>query len=197
VVIIAALAIPAISKSKATASSAKCISQLRKIHTSMMLYIQDNNNEFPPANSSVAPWTGLWYNPSSNPQDSVIGFSNEDSLSFQRLTVCPMNTSSSPATAAKNQYGYPYVCNYEVMRQQGSSLEPVRIFTISNPSRVFLLADSGINNDWGLGVLSTSVGASSWARLREAHNGKINVLWVDGHITSEKKFNITKDNVAF
>lgn len=181
-----------------SSKSVKCIGQLRQIYIGMQLYMQDNQGEFPPANPPIQNWnkgwTGMWYNPSGNAEQGLPQYFS-GSKNLELLSVCPSNqVKDTSTTSLKNRFGYPYVCNYEIMRQNGSSLPARRIQNIQ-ASRAFLLADSPMSG-WGAGVTKSSFNTAAWDRLAERHSGCMNVLWADGHVTSNPKAFLKLENVA-
>jgi prepilin-type processing-associated H-X9-DG protein len=132
---------------------------------------------------------GVWYD-NSVPENGVSAYvGGADNL--YRLIVCPANRASKPPVATRTPYGFPYICNYELMPQNGVNTPPPHLGSIDT-SKCILLVDAGIGADWK-GPGFTSYGG--WDRMAERHGERMNVLWADGHISWMRKANIKRSDI--
>lgn len=178
----------------------QCVAKLRQIGVVIGLYLSEHNNVFPPANAATtlppnavttlaeaAGWSGAWYAPTLPVDGGLVPYV-QTREALDSLVVCPGNryvTSGPPPT--KNQIGYPYTVNYNVMVASGAVKAKSKL-EIERPSEIVLMADSALGTTgtttWGTGVNSTT---SGWAALDNRHGGRMNILWVDGHVTTGRK----------
>lgn len=179
----------------------QCASQLRQIYTAISLYRSEYNNTFPAAN----PWnsdTGdagwlAWYTGNSkygkeSPLAGYVG--GLDTL--RRLSVCPVNTQNEAGPIPENThntYGYPYTVNYNLMVDSLSGGKmPKNASLVTRPANTVLMADSE-PSVWGLGFGDT--GWANFQRIGKRHNQKSNILWCDGHVTTQALDAITNSNL--
>ncbi len=191
------LAIPAAQRIKERSRGVVCVQQMRGIYQAIQLYTQDHRGEFPRANTSkigvdptLGQWEGVWYNPRVNPEKGVPGYLEGGVERMLQLVLCP-DARLQPAPASTyNPHGYPYVCNYEIMTQNGFVHPSPRMHEL-RLEKTALLFDGSVGASWGYGVVATSPTAASWARVRESHASRMNVMWADGRVTQERKAEIT------
>jgi len=206
IAIISVLAICAFSvqqKVTRSARSTQCASNLRQIYTMMQLYMGDHNGSFPPANSWNAPngpsggdWTGLWYSPNKQANKENVGLAvyagGQNAL--HKIVVCPENRSSTIAPTMYNPVGYPYIVNYFIMVPHGTS-PAVRFSAVLRSTATILMVDSGTgqtpNIKWNLGFNSTSAVS---AYVENRHQGRLNALWTDGHVSAMRREDIVGSN---
>lgn len=187
--ILAALLLPSISQYRKLSSASVCAGQMRQLYTVLVSYAGDNNGEFCPAYNEMLPGDqAVWYY-----KLSVLSSYSGGGKQLQKLTVCPELRSSAPlgienGQYISNDYGYPYVVNYNVMRNNGTLRRP-RFGTITSPSQVVLMTDTKKMSGWGYGFGDTSLGSIN--RIGEPHAEKTNILWCDGHTTRETRDVIT------
>lgn len=170
-----------------SAHSAGCLNNLRTIGIAFRTFASDNNQACMPAYVGSFesleiiqryPFTGYWNSPIPE------GTSNlGDSKTAAKITHCPASKKSNPT----------YTANYNVMR---ASNQPWRsILSIKNMSKTMLMTDSSVTS-WGPGFNNLTAGQGFNRVADETHGGKINILWADGHVTTEKKSDITVENLA-
>lgn len=176
--------------------SVQCVSQLSSIYKGFALYIQDNQGSFPPAAPPPpveatwnVKWTGLWLSPKTYPEAGMPQYFVGGARELQKLAVCPTNKKAS-AASGNPAVIYHYLCNYEVMTQSGFTRAPARLGGFV-ASKAILLIDASVGSDWGFGLPANNVGLAAWKRVENRHDGRLNILWADGHITSNTKENLT------
>lgn len=198
---LACLSLTALNRALDISKSVKCVSQLKAVYTGFQLYLQDNRGSFPPANPQPPEnaawnikWQGPWYAPTVSPDEGLPRYFAGGNSGLAKLVVCPVNNVKLPAATGSNQI-FHYVCNYEVMTQQGFPRAPARIINF-RASEAVLLVDSAVGMDWGFGIPANNVNLTAWKRVAERHRDQLNILWADGHVTSAKKASLTQDDFA-
>lgn len=168
-----------------------CRVQLRQVYTVMELYMNDHHGRFPPGAAPLPEsvgytleWRGVWYAPVTNPLSGLPGYVDGGLDEMKRMVICPKNAQRNSQANAYNEFGFPYVCNYEIMTQSGAARVPPRREDM-DASRTVLLADSAMASKWGLGVTAISIDREAKSRLENRHGEQMNVIWADGHITAE------------
>lgn len=173
-----------------------CTQQLGQVYGALRAYSVEHYGRFPRGatggkdEAGFDSWgTGVWYD-NSIPENGVSAYiGGPDSL--YRLIVCPANRESSPPVATRTPYGFPYICNYELMTQNGKNTAPPYLGSIDT-AKCILLVDAGIGADWkGPGFTALA----GWERMAERHGEKMNVLWADGHISWMRKADIKKNDI--
>lgn len=184
VAIIAILAImitPAISNGIASAKAAKCVNNLRQLGLMSNTYSADFDNQFPWAWGSVSSW-----------MESMVAhveFGGDlakarDAIAREKVpSRCPVRTLSNAEYDAINKktYWYSYGINYVNLGGGGALVPPISRLMVKNPSKCVFLADGKPETGWGYLV------NPGWgdAQPSDRHQGRSNVLWADGHVTSE------------
>lgn len=163
IAILAAILFPVFTSAKQSARNAQCASNLRQIGLAMSRYADDNNGRlctYYDANSNVTWWSAVYrYSKSS------------------KIWACP---------SAKPNIGWGYGYNYWY-------LDFAYVSSVRSPSKMVLVCDAGADTkgiDYGWSQLAVvppsvfSTYANSWPAPR--HDNMIKVLWLDGHVSSEK-----------
>ncbi|MBI4026754.1 MAG: type II secretion system protein [Verrucomicrobia bacterium] len=165
--ILAALLMPALKRARDAAKSVNCMSNLKQLGLAAMLYANDNNRSFPHYNGH--PTVPFWY--SVGPDSFFAGKylynrpTNSNALELGSVFDCPL---------LKDGWGnldHPY--NSECLY--------VSLNSIRSPSKKILFCDGAyyfINND-------TPGTLPHWDTAARYHpNGKMNAVFVDGHVES-------------
>ena len=194
IAILAALLIPSFGRARTQSQSATCANNLRQISVLTGIYATENNGEFP------APWSYnyLW-------MDKLIADTQfggdfvkaHAAMSTDKAgTRCPtrLRSSADYSTTFKAVYSpiaardggnwwFNYGMNYVNLSSSVSGARiPIRQINIQTPSQCIYLADSNIE----IGGSPRDINRG-WSAAYPAarHNGRANVLWVDGHVTAE------------
>jgi prepilin-type processing-associated H-X9-DG protein len=177
IAILAAMLLPALQGAKNRARSAECMSNLRQLSMAFHLYAE-NNNGFPPphydANATPVQWPGR-IAPYLNLKVVYVWYVTE----MQPVLRCGLNP-------LKDLGGNPsnYSVNHAIC-SNGPWWQWQRLGNLRNPTRTLLLFDAGPAAD-----LITKPAyyvpdiAGDIARAQQAnwHMGKLNAVYVDGHV---------------
>lgn len=197
VAVLAATLLPAVNRSIGAARQAKCQSNLRQVGSGLNSYAADNDMAMP---------YGYWVPPSGESQtwDKLIS----DYLGIRRDTVwlptasvmsCPADKLPGVATANRFRRTYSMVRGSEgfgiTANGQQASQPGVRLATVPSPSRTIIVTEfssalaKGDSSDSVVGSPACSVIDSPARQLAAGngkpdglHAGKMNYLFVDGHV---------------
>ncbi len=202
--VLAALIFPLAKMGTEAAKSAKCVSNLRQLSAETMSYVADKGFYPPMISQTTHPTTGAIGN---NGDDY---YSIIDRSSSKGCTICPSAKSTGYDATGRPKEGYggnpTILINY-----QNYNPPLVRPAQIARPSEVVLLTDGCQNpaNGYALGffawwgpngqavtgdptkaetpLTTAQVGlvySPPQSMLPLRHNGRANILFCDGHITS-------------
>lgn len=182
--ILVALIVPSLGKYRSMSRQTQCASNLRQIHSAILMNANENNGmlmlayEYGPKNDVNA----MWYEPKSQLASYVGG-----SEMLKKIAICPelYIAGSSPkdkmGNSIRSENGLPFVVNYNVLSNNPGDAVRVRISQISKPSQTVMMADTKMVGSWGQGFSVPEY--TSWERIGTPHNNKTSVLWCDGHIS--------------
>jgi prepilin-type processing-associated H-X9-DG protein len=197
IVVLAAMSFMGASRMKEKARSAVCASNIRQVGMAMLSYTSDNQNKLPPL-AKIDPRTGkqsgiwtlvlardgyLW-----DPQTPGTPRLNEG------VWACPECTESSNITHMGYGIAEATVIQYDDRVSRANTrlgkteFGSLRLSSIKNPSRTWLLGDAALKPDkleesW-YAVWSNPTKWGSGHTPAERHGGKVNVCMVDGHVES-------------
>ncbi len=182
--ILAALLMPALKNARDSAKSIQCMNNLRQLGLMTEVYCNDNDNYFPLA------WGGVTWMES---LVATVQFQGDVAKAREAIATekvpsrCPVRllsdaeykAFSSSAFGVPVDYWYMYGINY--IGLGGGGIPSIRRDTVKNSGGCIYLTDSTAESGWGH-ILNPG-----WNLAYPAarHHGKSNVLWVDGHVTSE------------
>jgi prepilin-type processing-associated H-X9-DG protein/prepilin-type N-terminal cleavage/methylation domain-containing protein len=205
--ILTAMIFPVFAKAREAARKSVCMSNLKQLSLAMLMYLQDNDSGFVPADSPdmlrrwhgarlatsdpfVAEWGPLWeyyaheglkHCPSFSPSDSDFGYDQ-----------------------GTGGYGYnaQYVGGTPVFVEDAADLAamctPAKEFVIADPARTVMLTDTAFLDCEGYlfeySFCEPPIGEAASARMpctcnlnpstHFRHNGRANVAFCDGHVQS-------------
>jgi prepilin-type N-terminal cleavage/methylation domain-containing protein/prepilin-type processing-associated H-X9-DG protein len=183
IAILASILFPVFARARENARRASCMSNLKQIGLGIMMYVQDYDEKYPPANITNEGTGYFWW-------QLLDPYTKSTQLEF-----CPSATSQSTPTSLN------YGANMLIMRdgRYFNTLPPVAMAAIEAPSTTYLLMDSGfyrINvpyigapvSGWGWLPGSGALGATFYNTSPPAdwetgrHFDGVNVTFADGHV---------------
>ena len=211
IAVLAAISTPVIQGAMGGSKAAACLLNLRQIGSATMAYAADHNTQLPPAGTGGTPQWAL----------AIAPYIGGDPKNKKSIFVCP--DCAVPVQSAKgNEVAVTYAMHGGLMPKGAPS---VRLHSIPRPQEIILAADmcqNPGNRGWspysienppvfkgggrtgtdGLDLdtpISTSTdadtGNNAWIRYR--HNGRANVVMVDGHAQAMPKGEILNRNVIY
>ena len=190
IAILAALLLPSLNTARGVAKRISCAGNIRQLNLLLQSYAGDFNGLLPPVLSTdySTTWTMLLMNAGYIPSQSSI-----PTQGWNRVLACP----TMPNLPTDYRYN-PHIglnddlADFSSSPYVGTSLQPSKV---KNPSSLIMAADvrqcaagTGFNplfiGDFRFypPTLWTSTGDFGYPDAR--HNGAVNVLWLDGHISS-------------
>ena len=192
IAILAAILLPALQRAREEARTVSCVNNLKQIGLGFTMYLQNYDEYFPPL---VYPGTDCCY---------THLLLLEKYVPNQMLFICPSRKKLNMWSQWKNLdidninlnsaypyrfpcYGYNFDIGTSYYYPPGGYLPPAKFSQIRPPSSTILLADN-IYKPWsphddGCFRLDWALGDDQ--PLYAVHAGCVNVLWVDGHATSQ------------
>lgn len=186
--VLVVLILPVGMRVKAAADSSKCAANLRQMGVLFHLYAQDHDNRLPLRHQ----WA----------EDGVTGLSWEDMLlpyvgrelkpagthTAPKIYYCPSflaaDTSKPRNPRVNNGFAVGYVCNGYILKDKINSPDFANtrsLLEFENPSRTLLLADGRQLGGPAVHMLEETKSGSSRVGF-DLHNGRVNVLMVDGSV---------------
>lgn len=196
IAILASMMLPALNKARDKAKAIKCVSNLKQIGQSSIMYAGDRNGWFPIA-EAVPGYPCSWkYEISSYilPGKKVTSYSDSD------LRTGAFNCPSLPMPVTKSQYGgYGWNKQYFGFRYtpsestaSGGSRYPgqcrIKLHQVVRPSSSAFCGDD-YRKSLGIESFTTNTNylyltkpsTSSGTYISDAHTNGLNVSWADGH----------------
>ncbi len=214
--ILASLLLPALNRARAKARSMQCVNNLRQLFLANRMYADENKGFFCPAAPDIdSPGGGLvrWHGARETPDSPFDPGKGPlaEYLPDRRVKECPEFTEfqrevngMTAFEAGTGGYGYnaAYVGGTDYLRPRPlASIMTTRDVRLRKPTETIMFTDTAMAQD-GL-IIEYSFaeppyfvtpdhphGNPDWGyaspSLHFRHNGRVNVLWCDGHVTSEK-----------
>ncbi len=173
IAILAAMLLPALNKAREKAKQVQCSNNLKQIGSAHDFYSGDFDGFVIPCQS-----TGAWYYRPEPNIWSYVGYKNKSIWKAEiPIALCPSDQSPQELTA-----GYPSL-SYAQNLQSGWNLGLANKFTkcylnsmFKYPSEFMMTVDSA--------TYYANCDGSNTVTMEDRHNGRINLLFRDGHIDS-------------
>ena len=215
IAILAALLFPVFTTAKSSAKRARCVCNLRQLAAAVLMYADDNNGRCVPAAADMfdlnhyrwhgwRPAEGTDFLPQKGPLWSYLARSGG-------IKVCPsardFALDYAPNDFEANCGGYGYNAAYVggTYYQHGFSPEATAeaslVSDIKRPSKTIMFTDAAMAQGYptphtteysfcepvfGVGENNTVLSFHMTPSIHFRHNGRANVAWCDGHVTSER-----------
>lgn len=190
--ILAAMLLPALSRAREQARSARCMSNLRQSGLAFSMYVNDSGQYLPPLGTySGADWNApadIWPMQVASYLGMDFGTPGIDGVMDQRITGTVFEC---PTMLDKRRW-----MMYSSYAYNNISLSGTRISTVRQPSQQLVLVDACHGTD-DLAFRSRGFYAMGWWRaggnpvlgtsgaISFRHNRRANTLYADGHVTGE------------
>ena len=222
IAILAAMLLPALSAARETARSATCISNQKQLGTAFLTYTMDNKDMYPRYRFEKNTYSNPPYNTYDCPSWPIIlmvnqcfGDAQQKDLNYFSKGAKSMFKCPSMPGAAGNQswdmglyraanypdYGYNYLHVGSGLHDSPATDAPVTAGGLGNPSDTICTADTYVSTRAVTGagyyaMLGYFTTGSTYGILHARHNGGVNVLWCDGHVTKEMT-RVGKDEASY
>ena len=176
IAILASMLLPALNRAREKAKAINCEANLKQIGLAMQMYTSSWDDWIYPIREGADLAAGPWW------------FSrlNDDFIKKQEIFRCPCDEDFA-FNYSSLSYGYNYYGSNGTgglgKHWQDTTSKPVKINGIKNVSSMIMIADSA-DGDWEYAI--TPSVAFSLFPVGGRHNGRANILWVDGHVSPHR-----------
>lgn len=175
--ILAAIVIPTVGRVRDSARSAQCTSNLRQVFNVYMLDVEDRRGVIPTTSPSI--WidgiAAKYYGAAGKGIGQALGCPVQISRKDPAIIVTSNNNQRAPRT---------YSLNRDLNRRAASPYANVTrsLTSFTSPSRTALAGDG--NDSDNASNYYTGVIGSGGRPPQKVHNGKANIVFLDGHVQS-------------
>lgn len=208
IAILAGMLLPALSRARDTAKSISCVNNIKQLGISMNSYVNDNDSYLPPSIITYSGSNWIW-----GKVLAETGYVNQKSVIYnptEKSLLCPASnvTTNNRVVYEQGHYGMNKFISYSI----GNTADHLwlKLGSLRSPSSKILMFDSGtsylhygqitgpaLNSFYMPGAtanLSITWSQNNYKNSDDAYNGrhqkKINLLWCDGHVGSDKADNL-------
>lgn len=177
IAILASLLLPALSRAREKARQASCLNNLKQIGTAVAFYHDENDDRFPWYYFGGSTWHGTFL-------AEYLGAEPYHATTYPRFAdslSCPSDGNFfENSSIFEPSYGY----NYYYGLNKLATDEVYTLQEVVSPTQMFMMADSGhVSEDtYAAYILNRTV---STRLIYPRHAGGANLVWVDGHVSSE------------
>lgn len=191
IVVLIALMLPSLNKARQQARLVTCMSNVRQLGTATFLYLQDNNDWFPPpydtAKNNLSWYVGGLLGQNGSGEQKWQNYFGTQVAGMRTKFHCPASRAMmTPTGGASAAFGYGMNSTLG-----GGIYVAARQTKLDNPMQVILYADCNISDTGGFnGVIGydppwLATPTSIWMP-NTLHGGAANYLMVDLHVESLK-----------
>ena len=201
--ILASRLLPALNKVREAAWRAYCINNLRQIGTASVIYRSDYKGSLHPLSSynyfswpgAIYPhWCQFYYDEGLAASYDYLPYQVVDGSKVCQVFICPKvdwEYSTPAETLVRRMKSYTQ--NYYLYYSPGGGTPRLRsrLAKVRTPSRTFMFGDGNPVSAWNGTSFWVDISESSGSSLAFRHQGRWNVIFVDGHIESWDKLRHT------
>jgi prepilin-type processing-associated H-X9-DG protein/prepilin-type N-terminal cleavage/methylation domain-containing protein len=200
IALLAALLLPTLARSKASAQRIKCTSNLHQLGLAAHLYWDDNSgNSFRYGGTSTNGGQLYWFGWIGAGAESQRAFDATQGILYPYLRgrgveLCPAFNYFLPQVKLKAG-GATYGYGYNWFLSAAPAKPPVKVSGISRPSEIVLLADAAQINTWQAPASPDHPMLEEWYYVDDSssqpnghfrHRQRANAVFCDGHVAVEK-----------
>jgi prepilin-type N-terminal cleavage/methylation domain-containing protein/prepilin-type processing-associated H-X9-DG protein len=188
IALLAGLIMPSITRMREGADATQCNSNLRQVYMLFLQDMQDNDNQVPPAFNSgtdstgqtqtvagVPPGTG-WLD---NEWNQLTNTGKTSSIS-EKVFGCPSQRKLRKTTANKRTYSMNSIAA-NTYWNGANRYAPIYFSKFSQPSKTMIFSDGAYD-----GTPYNSAVNGSNKMPEDVHEGKVNMVFLDGHTERRK-----------
>lgn len=180
IAILAAMLLPALSQAREKARQAVCMNNLKQLGLAMFMYTQDFKEWIPYIQSLDG---RIWSCGTGSP--SNYGWTTMY-LPFQPLATITMPSLScpdGPTDSNRSEYGANYALSYNVCFYNGYG--PFhKLGRARNPTDMIFATEPTYSGTSESRFATSAYFSTSLYPISYRHTGTVNVLWLDGHVSS-------------
>ena len=184
IAILAAMLLPALSKAREKARLASCVNIQKQFGNMTLQYSSDYDDYYTsPIQDINLKLDRLYFNgPADGPTDRL----------FSKMFSCPSNPAPEYTNATYGKCYYYKRISYTLNKNlSGDANTPCKLTSIPNPSSIVYRLDRNVTycqGDAGTDM-SHLYSLSKTVCAPGAHQGKLNILFVEGHVSTESDSN--------
>jgi prepilin-type processing-associated H-X9-DG protein/prepilin-type N-terminal cleavage/methylation domain-containing protein len=198
IAVLAALLFPLGRNVLEKARSATCAQNLRQIGIGLIAHITENNGRFPngAADTSYNVVDGnnlgtCWYDAAA--ASMAREFEGKSRSQWERLPEafgCPSGHKKAYINDIKDgvsSIGWPYTGDYAAnvfLGNPSNPNNPLRMAALNRPESTPYVQDTVKQNQFGPAIYGSGFSRTANSAFAARHNGRGNILWVDGHVSS-------------
>jgi prepilin-type N-terminal cleavage/methylation domain-containing protein/prepilin-type processing-associated H-X9-DG protein len=192
IAILASMLLPALNKARETAKKISCLNNQKQLGLSVQMYKDDFKGYYPPYQAGAVTWdASMLKNDYCSVKILFCPSHSTSKFNASRLSNLAKADNYTSAEYAYIDYG---INNRFIAGSRGinnlssENFIPAKDSQLKSPSRTLLAADTLCQSkpDYGYFTLYSSAITGIVGQLDPRHDSSINVIWADGHVTSEK-----------
>ena len=179
IAVLAALMFPLIKNMRSRAESSKCTQHLHQIGIALNAYISENSGRFPDGTADVS-WSGFgrcWY-------DAAAENLGREYVPYHKGETLPAVFGCPAGHGKAYEPAWPYTGDYAGNLRLGNPQGVLTLAAVNNPSATPYVQDTVRQNQFGEWIFAPGYSKTQAQSFAARHNGKGNILWVDGHVSS-------------
>lgn len=194
IAILAALLLPALNKAKEKSHATYCLSNLKQIGNSALLYTQDFDSYYIPyrnGDPADPEWSWLLYRDGYLGTPQVYFCRSAMNVLSSVYTSGYENAIAKPRTMSRYQYityGYNYYyCggDYSLNPDPGWLTAAAKVGMFRTPSRKIMIGEARNETSGSRVLVPNIISFTAYNRIHTAHANAANLLWIDGHASLE------------